>query len=364
MRGARSAFRVVAAQGRAVAGLAAAWDPPLVGAALRRVLGPARETEADVGGVAATVFLPARGSGPWPAVVLYPGVTREGRRHAAFVGLGRGLAASGFLAVVAEPDGLARGELTSSTAAQALSAARAVAARPDAARGRIALLGVSGGATLALRIASAPELAEHVTSVLVLAPVCDLEEALRFVTTGSRRENGALLPFETRGFFQLVSVRSVVASLPPGADRDAVLERLRALPDYGERPLDRIHSWVDGVSDDGVRATLELFANRDPGRYDGLLAALPAEARESLASLSTVRGAGRIEAPVEIVVARADKYIPLPDSLAFVAACPQARLTILESLEHAVPRLAVGEARDLARLDGALVRMLATAYSR
>jgi pimeloyl-ACP methyl ester carboxylesterase len=296
--------------------------------------------------------------------VLYPGVTREGRRHAAFVGLGRGLAASGFLAAVAEPDGLARGELTSSTAAQASTAAEAVADRPDAARGRVALLGVSGGATLALRTASAPELAGRVSSVLVLAPVCDLEEALRFVTTGSRRENGALVPFETQGFFQLVCARSVVAALQPGADRDVLLERLRSLPDYGERPLDRIPPWIEGVSDDGVRATLELFANRDPGRYDALLAALPADARESLASLSTVRGAGRIEAPVEIVVARTDKYIPLADSLAFVEACPQARLTILESLEHAVPRLAVGEARDLARLNGALVRMLAASYSR
>jgi hypothetical protein len=63
-------------------------------------------------------------------------------------------------------------------------------------------------------------------------------------------------------------------------------------------------------------------------------------------------------------VARADKYLPLADSLAFAAACPQARLTILDSLEHAVPRLAVGDLRDLARLDGALVRALAAAYSR
>jgi pimeloyl-ACP methyl ester carboxylesterase len=364
VRAARSASRVVSAQGRALAGLAAAWDPPLVGPALRRLLGPAREEESLIGGVASTVFLPARGPGPWPAAVLYPGVTREGRRHAAFVGLGCGLAASGFLAVVAEPDGLARGELTSSTAAQALSAAEAVAARADAARGHVALLGVSGGATLALRTASAPELAERVTSVLVLAPVCDLEAALHFVTTGSRREDGVLVPFETQGFFQLVSARSVVASLPPTGDRDLVLARLRSLPDYGERPLDRIHSWIDGVSDDGVRATLELFANRDPDRYDALLQALPAAARDSLASLSTVRDAARIEAPVEIVVAREDKYLPLADALAFVEACPRARLTILESLEHAVPRLAVRAARDLARLDGALVRTLAASYSR
>jgi muconolactone delta-isomerase len=197
-----------------------------------------------------------------------------------------------------------------------------------------------------------------------MAPVCDLEDALRFVTTGFRREGGVLVPFRTQGFFQLVCARSVVASLPPGRDRDAVLERLRALPDYASDPLDELGVLRDSVSDAGVRATLELFANRDPRRFDELLAALPAEARGSLASLSATRGAGSIEAPVELVVARWDKYLPLADTLAFVTARPETRLTILDSLEHAVPRLTPGAARDLARLDGALVRLLAASYSR
>lgn len=364
MRRARSTLLLLSAQARACVGFAAAWDPPLAGAAVRRVVGKPREEESDVGGVPATVFLPSRGSGPWPAVVLYPGVTREGRRHPAFAGLGRGLAAAGHLAVIAEPDGLSCGELTGSTAAQALSAARAVGARRDAAHGRVALVGVSGGATLALRTASAPGLSSRVTSVLAMAPVCDLEEAVRFVTTGFRRENGGLAPFATRGFFQLVCARSVVASLPSGNDRDSVLELLRTLPDYGDSPLERLRGAELGVSDPGVRATLELFANRDPERFDSLFSAIPAEARESLAALSAVRGAGNVAAPVEIVVGRADKYIPLADAVAYASACAGARLTILDSLEHAVPRLAVGEVRDLARLNGALVRMLAAAYSR
>jgi pimeloyl-ACP methyl ester carboxylesterase len=204
----------------------------------------------------------------------------------------------------------------------------------------------------------------RVTSVLAMAPVCNLEEALCFVTTGFLRENGTLVPFETRGFFQLVSARSVVASLAIEADRDHVLESLRSLPDYGDEPLAALASLIREVSEPGVRATLELFVNRDPERFDGLLDAVPREVRESLASLSAVRGAGRIRAPVELVVAREDKYIPLEDALAFVSACPAARLTVLDSLRHAVPRLAVGDVRDLARLNGALVRTLAASYSR
>ena len=345
-------------------GLAVAWNPPLAGAAVRSFVGAPRETESDVGGIRATSYRPARGTGPWPGVVLYPGVTRQGRRHAAFVALGRGLAAAGFLAVVAEPEGLARGELTGETARQAVAAAIAVASRRDVARGRIALLGVSGGATLALRTAAAERLSGKVTSVLAMAPVCDLEEALRFVTSGFRRVNGTLVPFTTRGFFALVCARSVVASLPPGHDRDAALELLRSLPDYGDRPLDVLGSLVAHASDPGVRAALELLGNRDPTRFEEHLRALPSEARTSLSSLSAVRGAGSIEAPVELVVAREDKYIPLTDAVAFAAACRTARVTILDSLEHVVPRLSLSDARDLARLNGALVRLLARAYSR
>lgn len=359
-----SPHRLLVAQVRAALGLTVAWNPRFAGAAARLLAGEPREQESEIGGVPATVYRPARGQGPWPGVVLFPGVTRQGRRHAAFVGLGRGLAGAGLLAVVAEPGGLASGELTGSTAAQALLAAEGVAARRDVARGHIALLGVSGGATLALRAAAAESLATRVTSVLALAPVCDLEEALRFVTTGVRRENGAPVPFATRGFFQLVSARSVVASLLPGADRDAVLGLLRKLPDYGDGPLEALRLEPPEVADPGVRATLELFTNTDPERFDRLLEALPREARDSLAALSATRVARSVRAPVELVVARADKYIPLADGLAFASASPTARLTILESLEHVVPRLAVGEARDLARLNGALVRTLAAAYSR
>jgi pimeloyl-ACP methyl ester carboxylesterase len=360
----RQVLRHLSIQLRALVGLTIAWNPPLVGAAARRLAGEPREEESEVGGIAATFYRPPRGSGPWPTALLYPGVTREGRHHAAFVGLGRALAATGWLTVVAEPDGLAVGELTEETAAQARAAAQAIAGSSEVSRGRLALLGVSGGATLALRTAAAPGLSARVTSVLAMAPVCDLEEALCFVTTGFRRENGALVPFSTGSFFQLVSARSVVASLARGSDRDAVLEALRSLPDYGRDPLDELGTLATRVSDPGVRAVLELFANRDPERFDGLLDAVPAEARHSLASLSAVRVAAGIDAPVELVVAREDKYIPLSDARAFASACRGARLTILDSLEHVVPHLALDSAPDLVRLNTALVRTLAAAYSR
>ncbi len=100
------------AQIRVPIGIAAAYDGPVLGRFARAAAGPVREEEMQVGGVPAIVFRPGRRAGPWPTTVLFPGVTRRGRKHPAFLGIGRGLAAAGHLAIVAEPEGLAAGELT------------------------------------------------------------------------------------------------------------------------------------------------------------------------------------------------------------------------------------------------------------
>lgn len=343
--------------------LAVALEVPVFARALRWSRGNPRVEESVLGGVPATTYRPSRGSGPWPAVVVYPGVTRQGRHHPAFVGLGRGLASIGCLAVVTEPAGIARGELTTATVRDALRIAETVVARRDAARDGVVLVGVSGGATLALRVAATRSLSP-VRAVLGLAPVCDLTEALRFVTTGHRRENGRLVPFETQDFFRLVCARSLVASLPEGESRERLLASLRALPDDGVDPLARLRAVAAADLDRDARATLELLVNVEPERFDALLAALPAPVRESLDALSVVDAAHGIDAPVELVVARRDKYLPFADAALFAAACPRARLTVLESLEHVVPRLGVRRTRDLALLDAALVRTLAASYSR
>ncbi|MBA3434729.1 MAG: alpha/beta hydrolase [Actinobacteria bacterium] len=352
-----------AAQARLLAGIVAGYDPPLLGTALRAVTGRPRVRESSVGGVPATVARPARGDGPWPTVVLLPGVTRRGRAHPAFQGLARAFAVTGHLAVVVEPEGISVGELTSTGLRRARGVVEAVASRSDARGRRIALAGVSGGATVALLVAADPSLAERVSGIVVLAPCCDLEEALRFVTTGVRRDGDVLVPFASGDFFKLVIARCAVGWLPPGKDREVLRSHLLSLDDYGPDPLGGLRAWPRDELTAPARAVLELLSNDDPLRFDDLIARLPAEIRADMHALSPLAGARRIVAPVELVVPRADKYIPLEDSLAFAEACPSARLTILESLEHAVPTISVTGARDLAQLNGVFVRFLRESYS-
>lgn len=355
-------------QGRLLLALAAACGPP----ALRRLAlaraGTPRVAERPLGGVPAAVFRPGRGHGPWPAALVVPGVTRAGRRHPGLVALGRGLAAAGYLAFVVEPEGLTRGELTPALLERVGAAGQAAAEHPAARGGAVTLAGVSAGGTFALLAAALPELRPHVPSVVALAPCCDVVEAIRLVTTGAYRDGEALVRYEPGDFFRLVIARSAVAWLEEGPDRAALRERLLALPEYGPDPLGILRSWPRKGLPPSARALVELLANEDPARFDALYAALPAALRGAAEALSPVRAADRIAAPVELIAARADKYLPLADARAFAARCPGARLTVLGTLAHAVPRLSLGAGPDLARLDRALVRALlaarAASYSR
>jgi pimeloyl-ACP methyl ester carboxylesterase len=191
---------------------------------------------------------------------------------------------------------------------------------------------------------------------------------MRVVTTNVVRVSGALVPFTPGDFFRLAIARSLSACLDPGSDRDALRAHLAALDDYAGDPLAGIRAWPRAELGAQARPLVELLSNGDPERFYDLYAALPESLRDAVRQLSPTLAGGAISAPVELVVAREDKYIPLEDARSFGRSCPTARLTVIESLTHAVPRLALAEARDLARLDGALVRLLARArapsYSR
>ena len=357
---ARPTWRALAgAQARLPLGLAAAYDGPVFGGIARVLAGEVREEDTVVAGLPAFVYRPGRRSAPWSAVVLFPGVTRRGRSHPALRAIGRGLAAAGRLAILVEPEGLPVGALTPAAGVQARAAVGEVVSRSDVAGGRVALVGVSGGATLALLSAAERSLADRISLVLALAPLNDVSEAIRSITTGIHLDGGARVRFAPGDFFRLVIARSVISCLEPGDDRTALRSHLLALEDYGREPIAGLRTWPRDGLGEPARAAVALLSNEDPDRFDGLFAGLPDELRASVEALSPLAVAGEIAAPVELVVARHDKYIPLADATSFAKACPVARLTILESLTHVVPTVSPTAVRDLARLDRVLVRLLA-----
>jgi dienelactone hydrolase len=312
----------VAAQVDAVVVLPSVLETPGLTWTTEQLTDEPRVEDTEVAAMPTTLVRPA-GSGPWPAVLFVNGATRLGRDHPRVRALARGLGRAGYVVVIPDLPRLRIGEITTQTLDAAIGVARATANRPDVRDGRIALVGVSVGASLALAAAAEPGIAERVSVVAGIAPYADLRNVLRLATTGGYRADGRLVPYETDPFLLEAADRSLGAAIRAGAP------------------------W---------RPVAHLLINRDPRRFDELYAALPAEIRSDHLRLSPITRIDRVQAPVELASAPRDKYFPLAESRALAARAPDARLTVTTTLDHAIPE--PGDIPDLIRFDAFVVRVL------
>lgn len=338
--------------------LAAGVDPPLLGRLVDRAAGTPHLEETRLGGVATTLALPGRGSGPWPGILVYPGITARGRAHPGHRGMARGLAAAGFACAVAEPDGLARGVVSPRTLDELSAAATAFADHAAVRRGGFGVAGVSGGATLALLAAGTSPVADEVRGVLALAPLCDFRLMLRAVSTGTISCDGGSRPFAPQPLIRVVTGRSMVSCLPPGDDREALLDHLLSLDDDDPDPYAGLRAWRGPPLRPAARALVDLLVNEEGGRFDALYAALDPSTRSHVERLSPLTHAARIRCPCDLVVPPDDKYIPLDDHVAFVRACPPARLVVTSALSHVIPRASRASVVGLTRLERSIAFFL------
>jgi pimeloyl-ACP methyl ester carboxylesterase len=340
-----------AAQLRAVVVLSRTEELPVLAWTVGVLTHEPRVEDSVVGGAPSTVVRPGAGEGPWPAIVFVNGATRRGRHHPTVQRLARALARAGFFVVVPDLPGLRLGEITGTTAAATIRAARATADSPDARDRRVGFYGVSVGATLALLAAQSRALANRVTVVGGEAPWVDLRRIVRLTTTGwydGKR-------YETDPYARLAAARSLAAALAPGAERSRLLRELESIDDDDPAPL----AGLDAAEYRGAAAALiTLLENRSAQRFAALYARLPARQRAGIRSLSPLHKASRLRMPVELATAPHDKYFPPAESYALARAAPHVRVTVTSTLEHAVPELSLGDLADLARFDAFVVRYL------
>jgi pimeloyl-ACP methyl ester carboxylesterase len=338
------------AQLRAIAILSITEDVPVLAWTARVVTAEPRVEETTVGGAPSTVVRPS-GAGPWPAIVFVNGATRRGRQHPKVQRLARGLARTGLLVVVPDLPGLRLGEITPATTAATIRVARTTADSPEARARRVGFYGVSVGATLALLAAESRPLAGRVTVVGGEAPLVDLRRIIRLTTTGVYDGER----YETDPYASLAVARSLAAGLALGPQRSRLLADLESVDDDDPAPLARLRP-------DEYRGTaaalLRLLKNRDPRRFAGLYARLPTRQQAAIRALSPLDGADRLRMPVELVTAPHDKYFPPAESHALARAAPDVRVTTTSTLEHAVPKISLGDIADLGRFDGFMIRYL------
>lgn len=353
----------VEAQARAVIVMSTTLRTPVLSWTVRQLTDKPLVQETEVAGSPATLARPGGSEGPWPAILFVNGATRLGRREPEVQELARGLARAGYLVVVPDLTGLKEGELTDATVAATVATARAVAARPDVRGGHVGLVGVSLGATLALLAAEEDALAGRISVVSGITPYTDLKEVIRLATTGYRRQGNRLIPRSTAPYVSLVVARSLAGTLPASDFQRRLVAQLEAVNDDDPDPLAGIRALPLVDIPQEAKSVLELVVNRDPRRFDQLYAALPATLKAAVARLSPLTRARRLTMPVELISPPQDKYFPVSQSEALVAAAPDARLTVTQAFSHVLPKPSLRRPGDLLRLDGWVLRSLRDAAS-
>jgi pimeloyl-ACP methyl ester carboxylesterase len=337
--------------------LAIVLDLPLVARAVRRLTPEPETRELEVDGVPVALLHP-RGSGRWPAWLFVNGAHPERRREPVVARLAEGLARAGFLVAMPDLPGLGDGRITTRTLDAAAAVTEATVRLPETREGRVALVGASTGAGLALLVAARPALANRISGVAAVAPFADLERVVLLATTGCYVEGEAFARYEVTELHRRVVAGSLVSLLQSGADRDRLLAELDASSNGGD-PVGRL-ARVGGLGAD-AESVVHLLDNRDAGRFAQLYAALPVSLRSQLAALSPVAACAAIRAPVEVVVPPADVYFPLGEALSVARALPRGRLTITRTLDHTRPQASLARLADLRRFVGFVVRGLANA---
>ena len=351
----------VDAQARAVVVISSVLDAPVLTPAVEAAGGDPRFSQARVAGNPSLVVRPA-GEGPWPAIFLVNGTVRKGRKLPEVRNLAEGFARAGYLVVVPDLPGLTEDRITPQTADGTTQVAREISARPDVEDGKVALVGVSTGATLALLAAEDPALRGKVSLVAGVAPFSNIKTVLSLATTGHyRRPDGELVRYEANPFLSYVVGRSLVAALPPGEDKLTLAAELERAGRESPDPLSGLRARRTDDLGPGAKSVVGLLANRDPERFDELYANLPEEVRHDLEELSPLADTGRIRVPVELATGPRDKYFPPSQSYALERVAPQRRVTVTGALDHAKLEVSPGDILAFATFDAFVVRSLRTA---
>lgn len=349
------------AQRRAVIVIAAVVEAPVLTWAIEVVTAEPKVEETVVAGNPTTLARPP-GDGPWPTIVFVNGATEEGRFQADVQRLARGLARAGYQVLVPDLPGLLRGELTDVTLQEVVDIATEAAGREDARKGRVGLIGVSVGGSLALVAAEDPALAGRVSVVVAIAPYAALPNVIRLATTGYYLDGAKLKPYPADPFVGLVVARSTISAMAPGPDRTRLTGAISGVDKDDPDPLSRLRSLGDGNLGAEGTAVLRLLANTHPTIFDGLYAELPEAVRDRIEHLSPLIGVSQLRVPIELVTAPKDKYFPVAESEAIVRAAPRANLTVTQaSGTHVIPTPSLTHPIALLQFDGFAVRALKAA---
>jgi hypothetical protein len=280
---------------------------------------------ARFGGLRADLYRPAH---PRGALLLVHGLSRAGRRQPDLARLAHLLGSQGMLVVVPQFEGLAAFRLTGHEVDEVRAALAYTASLGEAA----SIAGFSFGAGPALLAAA------DVPGLRVVGSFggyADLTHVIAYVTTGAHHFDGRRYAQAQEEYNRWKLLALLVGFVHDPEDRRRLAEMARRKLAY---PGDDTREIESTLGDEG-HAVLALVLNRQEDAVAGLLARLPADAREALGRLSPLHAVARIRARVLIAHGTGDDSIPFTESLRLAAAAgPRAHLALFKTFHHTGPQ--------------------------
>jgi pimeloyl-ACP methyl ester carboxylesterase len=284
------------------------------------------------GAVAADLYRPAE---PLAALVLAPGLGRDGRRDARLVAFATALARARFTVMVPDVPNFQAQRVAASDGDLLADALRHLLGRPEG-QGPVGIAAVSYAVGPAMLAALSPDLAPRIAVVAAIGGYYDTESVVTFFTTGYFRED-ADAPWHRR----MPNAYGKWVFVLANAERIADARDRTSLDAMARRKLDRLDADVadlsEGLGPEG-QSVVALLANADPARVSDLIAALPPAVRDDLVGLSLAsRDLHALRAQVILIHGRDDAIVPYSESLALGRALPpgQVHVALLDSLAHA-----------------------------
>lgn len=345
---------------RTIAVLSVVMNTPVIAWVTRRLTREPRVESTEISGTPVSILRPG-GSGPWPAIMFVNGAHPLRRKEPVVERVANGLARAGYLVVVPDLPGLGVGEITMHVVEAAAAVIRETTSGPDVRGGRIALIGASTGASIAILLAARPDLARRISLVSSVTPYADLRRMICLATTTRYQHGERSREYGVTNLLRRAVARSMVVTLSCHEEREMLLERVGDILQEDD-PFTRLPASAEAV-DHEARAIVRLLENRDAGCFPELWDGLPGPLRAVIGELSPVSIAASVHAHVEMAVPPQDKYFPVDEAEELVRALPSARLTVTSALDHTRPGASLRELGALRDFGGFVVRTLAGAAS-
>ncbi|HEY1352833.1 MAG TPA: hypothetical protein VGF67_24730 [Ktedonobacteraceae bacterium] len=262
------------------------------------------------------IYAPATAVAPVPGaregILLIPGVGDQ-RKDSQLINFSRTLAGNGLVVMDMTTQTLIANRLDAADTQAIVQAFAVLQHWPGVGAKRAGLLGFSAGGPLMYLAAADARMRDQVAFVALFGGYFDATTLLQTIGRREQVANGQTQPWHPVPY-PLQVLADTMAPLLPGSDGQQLASAFAPGSSQSLSPAQLAQLAPSSV------AAYHLLTGDEPTQVNANLAALSAEVKALLSSLSPSRVAGLVRAPIYLLHDRSDQFVPVSQSLAFAAA--------------------------------------------